>query len=344
MWRASNEAIRFLRPQAWLLEGLERWSQNPLRLLFCGTAAHKNYFACVAFGTSYKETDLGPTWIKDLLAGGRSELNPAVTIVQSSLHPLTRFAGKNSYIIPGWVDGIVDLRNTFESALHTGNVKEDLRRIRKNRLEYEVRHDPQAYADFYHGMYTPHIKRIHAGRAILSSYKSLQAKRPDSELLIVKMAGRDVAGIVIVYEKQWARTRDIGVKDGDRRYAKTGALAALYYFSLWHIKRKGYRIANLGGSRAFLDDGVLQFKKKWSLRLTTARSLKFILQIDAWTHGVSGLLVSNPFIHETDRGLRGALFVEEQKPITDKDITAWKQKYAIAGITGFDLRTVPLRR
>ena len=126
-------------------------------------------------------------------------------------------------------------------------------------------------------MYVPHITRIHGNKSFLVPYHEIKEKAKDCELLLIKNNKEYIAGLLIRYDskKNIPRLWQLGIKDGNLVYVKAGAMGALYYYALNHLKEKGYKKVNFYLSRAFLNDGVLQYKKKWGfqvlpLRLTRA--------------------------------------------------------------------------
>lgn len=205
-------------------------------------------------------------------------------------------------------------------------MKSDLRRIRKNQLECEVTNAPALFDEFYRTMYVPHISKTFGAAAALTNPEKFrkQAER-DSDLLFVTYDGERIAGNAIVYEKDRARGWAIGVKDGDERYKKLGALAALYYFEICHLEKKGYQRVHYGGSRPFLRDGAIQYKKKWGMHFTGRVREGFLLKILRDSPGSRAFLRNNPFVHAAGPELdyQGAAFADRSDSDPDafiKDI------------------------
>ena len=138
---------------------------------------------------------------------------------------------------------------------------------------------------------------------------------------------------MIVYDEDGPRLWSAGVRDGDRRYVKQGALAASYYFSFQHLAEKGFDSVSLGLSRAFLNDGVLRYKRKWSQRLVSALPFAIALKVVAETPGCESFLRNNPFIFERAGELCGAVFLTDEGPLTAKEVKRLKREYLYDGLS-----------
>jgi hypothetical protein len=154
---------------------------------------------------------------------------------------------------------------------------------------------------------------------------------PRGELLFVKRGAESVSGLLLLYESQGPFLWCLGVKQGDEDYVKAGALAALYHFSFQHLRAQGYRQVNLGATRAFLKDGVLQFKRKWGLRLKDRRGVGFLIMPMCPTAGGQSFLVNNPFLYDNNGEWCGACFLDGPLPASDKE---WESLYRRFGVLG----------
>ena len=168
-------------------------------------------------------------------------------------------------------------------------------------------------------MYVPYIKNTFGNEATLHSLDSLLYKFDRSELLLIKKGDKAIAGDVLEYKKSGPKPFCIGVLDGERGYVVSGALGAVYYFRLIHLKSKGYKEIDLGFSRAFLRDGVLQYKKKWGLSPTDMHGKGFLIHQLSQTTGTKAFLVNNPFIICDQDGFSSACFVDGNVQLTPKE-------------------------
>ena len=192
--------------------------------------------------------------------------------------------------------------------------------------------DPERFVDFYESMYLPYIGAVYGDGALFHSLESLRRIVSDSELLLIKRDHEVIAGQVLIYQHKQARTREIGVKDGQREYVKAGAVGALYYYGLQHLKNRGYARVDVGASRAWLNDGVLQFKKKWGMELTGVGANGLVIQPREFTDGIAAFLGRNPFITLRDGVLDGAFFLRGKTLLGAADVRRLHRDYYLRGM------------
>jgi hypothetical protein len=118
---------------------------------------------------------------------------------------------------------------------------------------------------------------------------------------------------------------------------KAGALAAIYYFSLLFAENRGFSRLFLGGARPFLNDGPLQYKKKWGLRITG----RLRTMPDVWVFrphpasaAVRSFLRNNPFVFERDNAFRAAVFVGADEVLNEESIEHLRKAHGLPGIDG----------
>jgi hypothetical protein len=111
-----------------------------------------------------------------------------------------------------------------------------------------------------------------------------------------------------------------GVRDGDPVHTQEGALGALYYFSMEYLREKGYDMLHFGGSRAFLRDGVLQFKRKRGMQLVGLPKRGFQIRPLGGITESKDFFIRNPFIYEDNSLLRCAVFLDGGQPCDEEDI------------------------
>jgi len=324
-----------LRLNIWRLEGNERCSGEPLSILYAGHRLNKNYIAHLAFGAERKETYHGKTWIGSEIRAATQSGGEILTIIETAARDYPRYRVPGSFFIPCWIDGEIDL-DQFAVCLSRDSVRGDLRRVRKYGLQFEVTKDREKFDLFYHQMYVPYIKSAHGDRAALMSYEGMMAKYAQSELLLIKRDGEYIAGENLLYENGIVRAWSLGVLNGDLRYVKEGAVGALYYYRMKYLREHGYRRLQIGASRAFLKDGVLCFKKKWDMRLVSARSAGFWMRPRGTHDGVVAFLKHNPFIYQKEDGFHGAVFLEAEEADTEDMIRPLHKRYGMRGLNGID--------
>lgn len=317
----------------WSIEGRERHSGKPLTILYSGHQSGLAFICDLAFDGEQCERYLGKTWIFNKKKLLRSDKENTLYFIETREEFSKTWQEGVCFYIPMWIDGKLDTDTAIERSKKIGNIKEDLRRIRKNKLEYEVSVDDKEISDFHRNMYVPYIRNTFGPSALFHSLESLKRSDGTIELLIIRKDGEAVAGQILVYEHDGVRTREIGVKNGDRQYVKAGVMGALYYYGLMHLQSKGFGTIGLGGSRAWLNDGVLRFKKKWGMRLGKPWPSGFLLVAPTKSEGVAAFLANNPFASVTNGQLEGVVFSESRQTISAKETKKIHRDYFYEGMS-----------
>ncbi|MEJ2336840.1 MAG: hypothetical protein P8Y26_14585, partial [Gemmatimonadales bacterium] len=117
------------------MEGSEATSEQPLSVL-CASVG--TYLLDLAFGDSYRKHHVGKTWLWNLPRAVREKGQGCALALIGVRDPYLRLVNlTNSFVIPAWVRGEVDLP-LGSAVLNTSSVKSDIRRIRKSRLQFSV--------------------------------------------------------------------------------------------------------------------------------------------------------------------------------------------------------------
>lgn len=335
--RAVNTVRGFLdryRLPTWSLEGGERHSGQPLRIFFAGQLENKNYLARLAFGENHTEIECGGMWLWNAYRQAENDrASHDLTIVDSDVPLSRRPKDSDTFLIPNWIRGEIDLAVAVQKIKKSESVKTDLRKIRQQGLCFEVTKEEHEFERFYHDMYLPYANETFAGMMFLMPHEDLRKFMAQSELLWVKNGTEKVAGLMLRYDGDIIRAYALGVKDGDPQYVKSGALGAVYYFAILHLMERGAQRLHLGGTRPFLRDGVLQFKKKWGIRIVDKSSQFFALTRKRNTTGGLAFLANNPFFFETEGVLNGAIFTGRDQAIPDEAIHRWRKEFDDMGIS-----------
>ena len=326
--------IDILRLDLWIIMGQEITSKQKLVIIYAGSEENKNFLTKLAFDSSYRENYIGKTWLwkifKRLKERGH-DCSLMVTEVPKAFRILS--GKKKCFHIPCWILGELDISVDTPSLIKHRSIKTDLRRARENKLHFELTNELPQFHNFYHNMYLPYITKVHSNRAIIVRYDVMKKEFRNCDLLLIKKEKEYIAGILLAYTKNRARLWSLGVKDGNSDYVKDGAIGALFYFSVHHLKEKGYKRVNLGGSRAFLKDGALRYKKKWGLQIVDTSNMVFLIKPLSKTGGVKGFFLNNPFIYMDKMGFNGAIFVETDQSLSKKDFGKIYKYYYLPGIS-----------
>lgn len=325
-----------------ILTGKERISNSSVSLLYAANdsdafkMSNRNYLLNLIFADSYDERYVGQTWLWKI-----HKINPTIwqncsfMIVHLSKSHLKFLQLSNCFYIPNWLIGETEIPKDPNSIKNL-SLKSDFRRIRKHSLKFEVTKDLKLFDEFYRHMYLPYITAAHGSSAYVMSYDYLIKEFKKCELLLIKKQEKHIAGILIAYE-DLPRLWSLGVRDSNPEYLKAGAVGGLFYYSLLYLKSKGYKTVNFGWSRAFILDGVLQYKRKWAQSIVDSTSYGYALKVISYTTPVKAFLQSNPFIFECHDGLQGAVYVNSDEMLSSDDFKAFHKKYFYDGLSKLNI-------
>jgi hypothetical protein len=317
-----------------IINGLEARSTLPLSMLCGMKGPEQSYLHDLAFRDEPQAEGVAILPLKTILGEP-----PVATMHGCSLIVLSSAEFKLSsvrrsgtwFMIPVWVRGTIALP-LAPQILRGNSLTDDLRRLKKNQFEYEVTRDPARLDDFYHQLYVPYIRKAHGNAAHIQSYDEACRHSFDWELLLVrkKNGGQDLAGITILYEPARPRLVTIGIRSDGEDYVQQGVAGALYHFSFRHLAARGFAEVSTGGSRAFLRDGVLNYKKKMGQALTSTSWNSIALKVTALTPATKSFLQSNPFIHEAGGKLFAAFFTDS--PLTPESLRKFDKEFYHPGL------------
>lgn len=320
--------------------GPEKSSGLPL-VIWCGARKQdKNLLLGLMFDGAPQERALGKTGLRKILQARPTGPDCSLIVLETK-KPRPEWAnGGHWFFIPGWVIGEIKLPLS-EKLLRGDSVRNDLRKIRQNGFEFKIARGGKPFRDFYRNMHVPFIRRAHGPTAVfdpIAEYRRLVTKY---DLLLVgrkDSSAPPVGGALIVHERTGPRLSSFGVRDGDVALARGGLIAAMYHFSFQHLLANGFTSVHTGRSRAFLNDGVLRYKRKLSNTITggfwKSYSPGFALKIVSDTAATRSFLQNNPFISEADDGtLHGAVFTDAARPLPRELIQQLHKDYFYPGLS-----------
>lgn len=325
---------RNLKLDLWVIKGKEIKSSHELSIFFAGNAESKHYFIKSVFGDFYDEQYIGRAWLWRIShVVKKRRINPSLMITEVH-HPLSVFYNKQKYFyVPGWVSLESDISIAMSKLMKSRSLKSDLSRIRKSKLDFELTNELDRFSDFYYNMYLPYTNKAHDNRAVIHQYEDMKSEFKNCDLLLLKKEQEYIAGILINYVKNKARLWSSGIKNGNLKYVtKDRAKGALYYFSILCLREKGFQTLEFGYSRAFLNDGALQYKKKWNPNISITPYRGFLIKPANKTDGVRSFLLNNPFIFYKKKKLNGAVFIESQESISIKQFKKIYKNYFLSGM------------
>ena len=325
--------INIFRFDLWVIMGDEITSKQALGILYAGKEENKNYMVNLAFDRPYEENYIGNMWLYGLVKKVKEKNNCSLMVVEGPHFFRLFFKNMKWFYIPCWISGEIDISNEISSLITKESLKSDIRRIKKNNLSFEATNEISRLHDFYHNMYLPYITEAHNDEAFIKGYDLVKEKLKNCDLIFIKSKEEYIGGCLIVYAGKRARLWCLGVKNGNRDYLQQGVVGAIYYFSFCYLKDRGFRKAGLGDTRAFFKDGVLQYKKKWGMRIIDASPSGFLVNILPEGSSAKRFFLNNPFIYLDKGKLEGAIFIENDQLLSDKDFREIYKDYYRQGIS-----------
>lgn len=328
--------LEVLKPNVWILDCDEGSMTKPLKIIYIGTEKNKNYIKRMVYNDICNEVYLGKKfcwYVYFILKKNRSKCSLA--IIEGTFIDRYLYRSMKDFFVPLWVDSVTNLplKATNKSA------KEDLRELRKNKFTYTVTKDTEILNDFYYNMHRPMIRARYTTGVFEISYDDMteQIKEGCYELLLVKKQDIFVAGVVLNRCEGIPRLWKNGIRD--IKYRKDGALAATYVYASEYLWEKGYKKVSFGQMRSFLNDGLLQYKKKWNVTLQTAGKKGYILKPLVGSDTLNGFFETHPFIYRQKDKLYGAVFINKEE-CSETEYKVFQKKYYIEGISELNIFSI----
>jgi hypothetical protein len=175
------------------------------------------------------------------------------------MHPfLARFYTDDIISVP-WIRQVLDLASPVEELLNKRSRRKEIEKVVKFQPVFST--DPADLDFFYEKLYLPYMKKWQNDAIILKKAFFKNDISTTGELCFLKKDDQIVAGQFCNCVRNSYVLITLGVTD--EAYVKEGATAALYYYGIRRAQEKGVKYVDLGLSRPFIDDGVLNYKRKW---------------------------------------------------------------------------------
>ena len=332
---ASNLRWAFsaLRVELWLITRKGEAQQEGLKIYYSGSEKTRQLISRLAFDDDCEASFISKTWLwRASRTLSRCEDEDLLSVIEMPFFMSRVFKKEQRFFIPNWIHADVDISIEMNRLLKNSSLQSDLRRIRKNNLTFEVVNDVQHLQEFYSNMYVPLITQSHGSEAIIDPYLTMEREFLNgADLLLVAKDGKHLGGMLIIYPSSTAYLWRIGILNGDVQFIQEGAISALYYYSILFLREKGYRRVHFGMTRAFLKDGVLQYKRKWGLTLVGKPNMGILIGMNPRGQQARQFLLDNPFIFMQNKKFYSGLFTE--KPLLDEDdFQQFNKEYYYDGI------------
>lgn len=323
--------IKSLQSDVSILDGIETSTNEKLKIIFSGDEVEKNYIRKIAFNDNCEEIPIGnKNFLELFFLVNTNQYQCSLAIMEYPFFYRVIYEGAKDFYIPLWLRGQV----TIPIIATNSTLKKNLRKVRKNKLEYVISRKAEDIYNFYHNMCIPTIRNRHQERGIEFKYEEVMQKINDGkcELLLVLQEGLAIAGVSILKDEKVPQLWKGGILNGEPIYFKSRAQPATYYFASIYLAEKGFKEMGIGWTRSFLNDGILQFKKRLNQRLIGSNKKGFILKPLSNSNGMRGFLINNPFIYESKGQFIGAVFIADDKQLSSEDLAKFKKLYDMDGL------------
>lgn len=304
-------------PRMWYISGVERTTGMPLSLIWCGPRKQQEYMISRIFGENEPGRKCVGRRPVMMLKWLQKSYNCSLGIVAGPQSILACFCRDDDICVPWWVNAELDIDKALDCAGRPRSLKDDLRRIRKFELGYEVVTDLPSYKRFYENFYIPTVTASHGAATLTSSYEKRCAEVTSgkAEILFITMDREAIGAVLISYANDIPTLRDVGILEGSRELLKTGVITATYYFAMQHLRQHNFRRVCMGLSRSFLNDGVLTFKQKWQPTLIESSQESFLIRVSRLCTASRAFLRSSSYITEQEGDFHFAFFAANDDDI-----------------------------
>lgn len=300
------------KSKAWHLYDNTADSEN-INVFYVGTEAHKNTILHAFFPQDGKQRYLGEQYFWGVKCLSPKKINYDLAVIECDAVDQMPDKHRTGWFVPRWIKTYTDI----PVAKPNNSYKYNLRVITKHKFDYWVTTDDSLIKKFYDEMYVPFINKRHQDRSLPMQLEDLQnaVANGNCELLLVRDEVRNIAGMVIDYRKMPPNLWSVAVLNADDELLSKSAVFACYHFSFIYLLEKGYSRVSLGFSRAFLNDGVLQFKRKFGFKILFPTIKGFAVYPLRHSDALSELLTNQPFVHINNQQMHLASFVSDEENI-----------------------------
>jgi len=252
-----------------LLRGSTSRSGRTGTLLVAGDDAQGGYLPSRFFYEEPRRELIGnvPSWKLPRLLNRLRE-SADLTIVRVDRLSAHTYFGPDYLAIPEWVGTRLAVSDDFDSLVRvTRSIHEDMRLVRRHKLQPFVTEGAERLGEFYDAMYLPYTRARHGAMAHVKSRQELRCRLRRGGILWIIRDDRPLAGMLFERKGRALELHALGMVVGELPLNKRGIMAALYYFSVGHARDLGCEEVDFKGARPSLHDGLLRYKRKWGMTL-----------------------------------------------------------------------------
>jgi len=330
--------INHLYLSIFLLYGKEKKLGSDLKILLIGDEQTLSYFSNILYSEEPNIKNIGSTFIWNSKNYVRFFLKDVDAVILKTDKFFSGFLRKKGFIIiPEWIIMELDISGSYDNIYKNfkTSAKRDIHNIKKYEYTYEITNDYKKFEFFYNELYLPFISNRY-DQAILSEgtdYQDIKNIFEKGKLLLIKKKDKYVSGIIFKTKNNFAFPIYLGVTL-DSQYPIKGACAANYYFFINWAKENGFKYLGFGDVRAFLNDGLFRYKRKWGMSVKISKYRLGIIgfKINNFkSKALNDFLENNPFIYSINNSLIGLLFI--RNTVSPKEFKKINDNFFTPGLT-----------
>ena len=325
--------LELIKSRVWILDSTEGSMKKPLKIIYIGTEKNKNHMKRMVYDDICHEVYLGEKFFLHVyFILRKNRYKCSLAIIEGTFIDRYLYRSMKDFFVPLWVDSVTNLPLIATNR----SSKEDLRQLRKSKFTYTVTKDTEMLNDFYYNMHRPMIHARYPTEVFEISYDDMMETMKEGcyELLLIEKQNISVSGVVLNRCEEIPRLWKNGIRDIN--YHKDGAIAATYIYASEYLWDKGYKKISFGQIRTFLNDGLLQYKKKWNIMLKTAGKKGYILKPLVVSDALNEFFENTPFIYRQKNKLYGAVFINKEE-CSETEYKVFQKRYYIEGMSALHI-------
>lgn len=328
--------LELIKSNLWILDSTEGSLNKPLKIIYIGTEKNKNYIKKIVYKDICNEVYLGEKFFLHIyFILRKNRYKCSLAIIEGTFIDKYLYRSMKDFFVPLWVDSVANLPLIASNK----SSKEDVRQLKKSKFKYTVTKDTEILNDFYYNMHRPMIRARYTTGVFEISYDDMMRTMKEGcyELLLIKKQDVPVSGVVLNRCEKIPRLWKNGIQDIN--YRKDGAISATYVYASEYLWEKGYKKISFGQMRAFLNDGLLQYKKKWNIMLKTAGKKGYILKPLVASDALNEFFEDTPFIYRKKNKLYGAVFIHKEE-CSETEYKVFQKRYYIEGMSALNIFSI----
>ena len=225
----ARKSVRRWRLQKWEVSGDECKSGFPITLSYFGHDFGFRTISKKEFTPGYPATKTGHAWLGCLGSRWRRRISTA-TWLQLSLTTVQwqALASGSGFLLPLWSQTKIIVTDAYDQMKSSSSLKEDLRRIRKNKIVCETSGESADLRMYYEKMYFPYITGRHGDLSLPDSWEKIVENEKWGELIFAKDSeGNSIGGIVLERPSEKLFARLLGLISKEKDILRTGVMSAL---------------------------------------------------------------------------------------------------------------------